>query len=80
MGNEGGNMLSSYEQYTELLNAHNRKGFKFNSDLDTSESHNTTALAGHALAYQNLYGSLRPPQETIAKGIPAIKEFYKRAI
>ncbi|XQW85308.1 alpha/beta hydrolase-fold protein [Thalassotalea piscium] len=78
MGNEGGNMLSCFEQYTELLNAHNRKGFKFNSDLDTSESHNTTALAGHALAYQNLYASLHPPQETIAKGIPAIKEFFKR--
>lgn len=77
MGSEGGNMRSAFEQYTELLNSHNRKGFTFNSDLDMSESHNTTALAGHSLAYQNLYASLRPPQETIAKGIPAIKEFYK---
>ncbi|MBS3797583.1 MULTISPECIES: alpha/beta hydrolase-fold protein [unclassified Pseudoalteromonas] len=78
MGSEGGHMLSSYERYTKLLNSHNRKGFKFNSDLDTSETHNTTALAGHSLAFQKLYASLRPGHETIAKGIPAIKEFYKK--
>lgn len=78
MGNEGGNMLHSFEKYTELLNIHNRKGFKFNFDLDTSESHNTTALAGQSLAYQNLYATLRPTQEVIAKGISAVKEFFKR--
>ena len=78
MGSEGGDMLSSYERYTKLLNSHNRKGFKFNSDLDTSETHNTTSLAGNSLAFQKLYASLRPSHETIAKGIPAIKEFYKK--
>lgn len=78
MGNEGGQMLSSYERYTKLLNSHNRKGFKFNSDLDTSETHNTTALAGHSLAFQHLYTALRPSQETIANGLPAIQAFYKK--
>ena len=78
MGNEGGNMLSSFEEYTELLNADNRKGFKFNSELDISESHNTTALTGHVLAYQYLYASLRPSKEIITKGISAIKEFFKK--
>lgn len=78
MGSEGGHMLSSYERYTKLLNSHNRKGFKFNADLDTSETHNTTALAGHSLAFQNLYTTLRPSDEIIAKGIPEIKEFYKK--
>lgn len=78
MGSEGGHMLSSYERYTKLLNSHNRKGFKFNSDLDTSETHNTTALAGHSLAFQKLYASLHPSHEIIAKGIHATKEFYKK--
>lgn len=78
MGNEGGHMLSSYERYTKLLNSQSRKEFKFNSDLDISETHNTTALAGHSLAFQKLYSTLRPSQETIAKGMPAVKEFYKK--
>ncbi|MDO6568843.1 alpha/beta hydrolase-fold protein [Alteromonas sp. 1_MG-2023] len=77
MGSEGGNMLTSYQRYTELLNTHKRKGFSYHSDLDTSEGHNTTALAGHSLAYQNLYKSLQPPKEVISGGIPAIKQFYK---
>ncbi len=78
MGSEGGHMLSSYERYTKSLNSHNRKRFKFNSDLNPSETHNTTALAGHSLAFQKLYAALRPSQETIAQGIPAVKEFYKK--
>ncbi|WP_448566474.1 alpha/beta hydrolase-fold protein [Thalassotalea ganghwensis] len=78
MGNEGGHMLSSYERYITLLDSHNRKGFKFNSDLDTSETHNTTALAGNSLALQNLFVTLNPSHEIIAKGIPAIKEFFKK--
>jgi tetratricopeptide (TPR) repeat protein len=77
MGSEGGNMLSAYQRYNELLNAHKRKGFSYNTDLDTSESHNTTALAGHSLAYQNLYTSLQPSKEVLSGGIPAIKQFYK---
>lgn len=78
MGNEGGHMLSSYERYKQLLNSHNRKGFKFNADLDTFETHNTTALAGNSLAFQNLSATLHPSDEIIAKGIPAINEFYKK--
>ncbi|ASP47053.1 alpha/beta hydrolase-fold protein [Cognaticolwellia beringensis] len=78
MGSEGGHMLSSYERYTKLLNSNNPKRFKFNLDLDISETHNTTALAGHSLAFQKLYAALRPSHEIISKGIPAIKEFYKK--
>ena len=78
MGSEGGHMLSSYERYTKLLNSNNPKRFKFNSDLDISETHNTTALSGHSLAFQKLYAALRPSHEIISKGIPAIKEFYKK--
>lgn len=78
MGNEGGHMLSSYERYTKLLNSQSRKGFKFHFDLDTSETHNTTALAGNSLAFQKLYSVLRPSQETVAKGIEAVEEFYKK--
>jgi len=78
MGSERGHMLSSYERYIKSLKSHNRQGFKFNVDLDTSEGHNTTALAGHSLAFQKLYSALRPSQETIAKGIPAVKEFFKK--
>lgn len=78
MGSEGGHMLSSYERYSKLLKSHHRKGFKFDSDLDTTETHNTTALAGHSLAFQKLYSTLRPSQETIAKGMSAVKEFYKK--
>ncbi|ALM90869.1 alpha/beta hydrolase-fold protein [Alteromonas stellipolaris] len=77
MGSEGGHMLTSYQRYIELLNTHKRKGFNYNTDLDTSEGHNTTALAGHSLAYQNLYKSLQPSNEVLSGGIPAIKQFYK---
>ncbi|MBQ4829797.1 prolyl oligopeptidase family serine peptidase [Alteromonas sp. MMG017] len=77
MGSEGGHMLTSYQRYKELLNTHKRKGFSYNTDLDTTEGHNTTALAGHSLAYQNLYKSLQPSSEVLSGGIPAIKQFYK---
>lgn len=77
MGSESGHMLTSYQRYNELLNTHKRKGFSYNTDLDTSEGHNTTALAGHSLAYQNLYKSLQPSHEVLSGGIPAIKQFYK---
>ncbi|MBU3005652.1 alpha/beta hydrolase [Paraglaciecola arctica] len=77
MGNEDGPMLSSYERYTVLLEAHAPKGFRYNADLDTSETHGSTALAGQALAYRGLYASLQAPQAVIDQGMPAIKQFYK---
>jgi tetratricopeptide (TPR) repeat protein len=77
MGNEDGNMLSAYERYTELLNCSKRKGFTFDSELDTSESHNTTALAGMSLALQKQLNSLRPTGAIIQEGIPAVEQHYK---
>ncbi|MEP1445680.1 MAG: alpha/beta hydrolase-fold protein [Paraglaciecola sp.] len=77
MGNEDGDMLSSYERYTALLKAHAPKGFRYNADLDTSETHGSTALAGQALAYRGLYASLQAPQDVIDQGMAAIKQFYK---
>ena len=78
MGSEGGKMLSSYEQYIEVVNEHKPTGFTFDYDLDVSESHNTTALAGQSLAYQNLFASLQPKKEIISKGIEHIEEFYSQ--
>jgi predicted alpha/beta superfamily hydrolase len=77
MGNEGGQMLSGFERYSALLNSSNRKGFTFFSDLDTSESHNTTSLAGQSLAYQKLFSSLRPSEDIIKSGISSIKDYYR---
>jgi len=77
MGNEGGNMLSTFEKYTSLLKAHKLEGFSYNSDLNTAENHNTTALIGLSLAYRNLYNTLQCPEEIIAKGLSAIEQFYK---
>ncbi len=77
MGNEGGNMLSAYERYAELLNSSERKGFTFDTELDTSESHNTTALAGMSLALQKQLNSLRPTGAIIQEGIPAVEQYYK---
>ena len=76
MGNEGGEMLSGFERYSALLSSHNRKGFTFSTELDTSESHNTTALAGQSLAYQKLFSTLRPSQDVMKEGISAIKSYY----
>lgn len=76
MGNEGGEMLSGFERYSALLNSNNRKGFTFFSDLDTSESHNTTALAGQSLAYQKLFSTLSPSQDVVKEGSSAIKSYY----
>jgi predicted alpha/beta superfamily hydrolase len=77
MGNEGGNMLSTFARYTKLLKAHTPEGFSYNSDLDTAENHNTTALVGQSLAYRYLYDTLQSPNEVIAKGLPAIEQFFK---
>ena len=77
MGSEGGNMLSAYERYAELLNSSERKGLTFDTELDTSESHNTTALAGMSLALQKQLNSLRPTGAIIQEGIPAVEQYYK---
>ena len=70
-------MLSAYERYAELLNSSKRKGFTFDTELDTSESHNTTALAGMSLALQKQLNSLRPTGVIIQEGIPAVEQHYK---
>ena len=46
-------------------------------ELDTSESHNTTALAGMSLALQKQLNSLRPTGAIIQEGIPAVEQYYK---
>lgn len=70
-------MLSAFEHYTELLNSNKRKGFIFDAELDTSESHNTTALAGMSLALQKQLNSLRPSGSIIQQGLPAVAQYYK---
>lgn len=77
MGNEGGNMLSTFERYSKLLNTDTPKGFRYHSELIEQESHNTTALVGQSLAYRYLYATFQCPKEVIAQGLPAIKQFYK---
>ncbi|MEP2650610.1 MAG: alpha/beta hydrolase-fold protein [Paraglaciecola sp.] len=77
LGNEDGPMLSSYERYLALLDAHALEGFRYNADLDTSETHGSTALAGQALAYRGLHASLQAPQDVIDQGIAMITKFYK---
>ncbi|WP_417442095.1 alpha/beta hydrolase-fold protein [Idiomarina sp.] len=77
MGNEGGQMLSAFERYKELLNTSNREGFSYDTNLDVSESHNTTALAGMSLAFQKQLTSLRPSGAVIEEGVTAIQQYYK---
>lgn len=77
MGNEGGQMLSAYERYLALLNNSGRGGFKFDTDLETSEGHNTTALAGMSLALQKQFASLFPSESVVLAGVPAIEGYYK---
>jgi len=77
MGNEGGDMLSTFERYSKLLKTYTLKGFSYNAELIEQESHNTTALVGQSLAYQYLYSSLQCPKAVIAQGIPAIEQFFK---
>ncbi|WP_223857987.1 alpha/beta hydrolase-fold protein [Salinimonas profundi] len=77
MGNEGGQMLSGFERYSELLENNQRKGLTFDTDLDTSEGHNTTALAGMSIAYQKQLASLRPTQDVVEGGLTAIDKYYE---
>ena len=42
MGSEDGEMLSAFERYSELLNSSTRKGFTFDTELDTSVRTNVT--------------------------------------
>jgi len=77
MGNEGGNMLSTFERYSQLLKTHSPKGFSYNSELNELENHGTTALIGQTLAYRYLHSSLQCPKEVIAHGLPAIEQFFK---
>jgi predicted alpha/beta superfamily hydrolase len=77
MGSEGGHMLSAFERYSELLKNSTRNGLTFDAELDTSESHNTSALAGMSLALQKQLNSLRPTGAIIQKGLPAVQQYYK---
>lgn len=77
MGGEDGQMLSGFERYTELLESSSREGFTFDAELDTSEGHNTTALAGMSLALQKQVNSLRPSGDLIQQGLPAVAQYYK---
>jgi len=77
MGNEAGNMLSTFEQYTRLLTKHTPKGFSYHSDLVEQENHNTTALIGQTQAYRNLYNKFLCPKKVISQGLSDIEVFYK---
>lgn len=77
LGNESGDMLSAFEQYTQLLKTHTPEGFSYNSDIDKNETHGTSALIGQTLAYRYLDASLQCPEEIISQGLPAIEQFYK---
>ena len=77
MGNEGGDMLASFQQYKELLKANTRQGFGYHADLTEHESHNTTALVGHNQAFTQLFKHLSPPQTYIDEGLEAVLQFYK---
>lgn len=77
LGNESGDMLSAFEQYTKLLKTHTPKGFSYNSDIDKHETHGTSALIGQTLAYRYLQKTLQCPNEVIAQGLLAIEQFFK---
>jgi len=78
LGNESGDMLSAYEQYTQLLNTHTAKGFSYNSDIDKRETHGTSALIGLPQAYRHLNTTLQCPKEVVSQGVPAIEQFFKK--
>jgi len=77
LGNESGDMLSAYEQYTQLLSTHTTKGFSYNSDIDKRETHGTSALIGLPQAYRYLNTTLQCPKEVVNQGVPAIEQFFK---
>jgi predicted alpha/beta superfamily hydrolase len=77
LGNESGDMLSAFQQYTKLLKTHTPKGFSYNSDIDKQETHGTSALIGQTLAYRYLDASLQCPEDVISQGLLAIEQFYK---
>ncbi|REL27453.1 alpha/beta hydrolase [Thalassotalea euphylliae] len=79
MGNEGGHMLTSFQQYKEILKTNAREGFGYHADLIEQEGHNTTALAGHNQAFIQLFKHLSPPQTDIDEGLEAVLQFYKEA-
>ncbi|MBT1065609.1 tetratricopeptide repeat protein [Bowmanella sp. Y26] len=76
LADEGGDMLSSFEKYKELLHKNKRFGFSYHADLIENENHNTTSMVGHNKAYRNLYEKLKCPQDVIDKGIAAITQCY----
>jgi predicted alpha/beta superfamily hydrolase len=78
LGNETGNMLSAFEQYTAILAKYQPKGFSYHSEINKSETHGTTAMVGQTLAFRYLEQSLQCPKEIVAQGIPAIQEFFKK--
>lgn len=78
LANEGGQMLSSYEQYKQLLQQNTAKGFSYNTDLVKGENHSTSAMVGHNKAYTYLYGKFQCPDDVIAQGLPAIEQYYSK--
>jgi predicted alpha/beta superfamily hydrolase len=77
LGNETGDMLIAFKKYTDLLETYKPKGFSYHSDIDEQETHGTTALIGQTHAYRYLYKSLQCPEDIIARGLPAISEFFE---
>lgn len=76
LGNEDGQMQSAFERFTSLLGERVPDGFVYNMDLDTSETHNTIALAGHALALKHFNNLLLPARDVLEKGEKAVLQFY----
>jgi predicted alpha/beta superfamily hydrolase len=78
LGNETGDMLSAFEQYTQLLEEHKPQAVVYHSDIEKQESHGTSALAGMPKAYRYLNQWLECPEEVISQGLLAIQTFYKQ--
>jgi len=77
LGNEGGDMRSSFDRYINLLKVKNPKGLIYTSEIDEQENHGTSAMIGQTKAYRFLYSVNQCPDDVIAQGLPAIKQFYK---
>ena len=76
LADETGHMLSSFEQYRELLGNQTRLGFDYDLEFIKNENHSTSAMVGQNRAYVELFEQFKCSPDFAALGLTGIDACY----
>lgn len=78
LGDEGGNMQTSYDRFRKLLEKHGPSGLSWGTRLMQDEDHGSVVLRSHYQGLRHVFSDWRVPPETAAAGLPAIDGHYAK--